>query len=83
MAKEMAISRPKAYSLIEKAFKENKIDRSRVIGRTQLYKLNSADKIIRIHKRNFLECLDMVISDKSRSVKDHDIGIVRPSQPVR
>jgi sugar-specific transcriptional regulator TrmB len=70
MAKEIGISRPKAYQIIEELQKKKYIITDRIIGRTQLYKLNKENPIVKIFIRNFNECLQMVVNEH-RSKKNN------------
>lgn len=63
MAKELDISRPKAYDVIEDFEKKGYLVKSRVVGKTQLYKLNKANIRVKIFLRNFAECLQLVIDE--------------------
>lgn len=63
MAREEKISRPKAYQVISEFMKKGYIVKSRIIGRTQLYKLNKENSIVKIFIRNFNECIQMVIDE--------------------
>ncbi len=61
MAKELGISRPKAYDVI-KYFEDKKtVRKSRIIGKTRLYTLNKEDMIVKLFLKNFKDCLKMVI----------------------
>ncbi len=60
---DAGISRPKAYEIMAEFEKKGYVKKSRIIGRTQLYKLNRENPIVRIHLRNFRECLKMVIEE--------------------
>lgn len=62
-AEDAGISRPKAYEIIAEFEKKGYVKKSRIIGKTQLYKLNKENPIVRIHLRNFNECLKMVIEE--------------------
>ena len=66
VAKELNISRPKAYEVTENFEKKGYLIKSRVIGKTQLYKLNKRDIRVKIFLRNFNECLQLVIDEHSR-----------------
>jgi DNA-binding MarR family transcriptional regulator len=66
MARELKISRPKAYEIIDEYVKKQYINKTRIMGRTQLYKLNRDHPIIKIYLRNFRECIKMVIDEYSK-----------------
>lgn len=63
MAKEIEISKPKAYEVINDFEEKNYVKKSRVIGKTQLYMLNKESKRIKLFMRNFKECLKIVIDE--------------------
>ena len=65
MAKELEISRTKAYDVIKEFEEKEYVLKSRIIGKTQLYKLNKENVRIRIFLRNFDECLQLVIEEHS------------------
>ena len=69
-AKEMGISRPKAYQIAEEFEKKSFIKKSRVIGKTQLYKLNKESKRVKLFLRDFKECLRLMVEEKS----ERDVG---------
>lgn len=64
MAKEVGISRPKAYEVIEDFEQNGYIVKSRVVGKTQLYRLNKSNIRIQIFLRNFEECLQLIIEEQ-------------------
>jgi sugar-specific transcriptional regulator TrmB len=82
MAKEIGISRPKAYQIVDEFIKKGYVIKDRVIGRTQLYKLNHENEIVKIYIRNFKECLNMVVKQYSTKKKPTTAGI-RISASVR
>ena len=63
MSKELGISRPKAYSEIEKLLSKNYISPSRVVGRTQLYVLNKSNLRVKLFVKDFKECLKILIKE--------------------
>jgi sugar-specific transcriptional regulator TrmB len=66
MAKEIGISRPKAYQIVEEFLKKDYIKKGRVFGKTQIYELNKDNPVVKIYIRNFKECIDMVIAQYSK-----------------
>ena len=60
------ISKPKAYQIIDEFIKKGFVIKSRVIGKTQMYKLNTENPIVKIYIRNFKECLNMVFEQYSK-----------------
>ncbi len=65
MAKELNISKPKAYEIIKEFEKKDYIIKTRIVGKTQLYKLNKKNIRVKIFLRNFDECLQLVIEEHS------------------
>jgi len=63
MAKELKISRPKAYEVIKEFKKKNYVRKSRIIGKTQLYILNKENKIVKLFLKTFKECLKLVLEE--------------------
>ena len=63
MAKELEISKPKSYEIIRQFEKKDYIKKTRVIGKTQLYKLNKANNRVKLFLENFKECLKLVIKE--------------------
>lgn len=61
MAHELVISRPKAYQVIALFEEKVYVSKSRVIGNTQLYKLNKTSKHVQLFLHDFKECLRLVI----------------------
>ena len=66
MAKEIGISRPKAYQIVNEFLKKGYIKKSRIFGKTQIYMLNEDNYVVRIFQRNFKECLHMVVEHYSK-----------------
>ncbi len=65
MAEELDISRPKAYEVMKDFEEKGYVMKSRIVGKTQLYKLNKDNIRVRIFLRNFEECLRLVIQENS------------------
>ena len=63
VAEDVCISRPKAYQVMEEFENKNYVKKSRVVGKTQLYRLNKENPIVKIFIRNFKECLMMVAEE--------------------
>jgi DNA-binding transcriptional ArsR family regulator len=78
VAKQTKLSRPKAYEVILRLEKDGVVQKSRVVGRTQLYRLNGQSQLVILFRSNFLECLRIVASENSsRSGSGHQrIGTV-------
>ena len=72
MAKEVGVSRPKAYDVIKGFEKKAYVKKSRIVGKTQLYMLNKENKRVRLFLRDFRECLRLVAEEyaaRPRSTK--------------
>ena len=84
MAKEIGISRPKAYKVIEEFEKKAYLLKTRIVGKTQLYKLNKNNIRVNIFLRNFEECLRLVIEEhsgkKSRINGPINVGLISARQ---
>ncbi|MBS3119422.1 hypothetical protein J4475_01210 [Candidatus Woesearchaeota archaeon] len=61
LAREIGISRPKAYQIIGELEKEELVRKSRIVGGTQLYVLNETDGRVKILRKAFRECLKSVM----------------------
>ena len=48
MAKELNISKPKAYEVIKEFTKKGYVEKSRLVGNTQLYKLNRTNERVKL-----------------------------------
>lgn len=66
MAKELDISRPKAYEEIKKFEEKDYIKKTRVVGKTQLYILNKNNNRVKLFLKDFKECLRLVVEDETR-----------------
>jgi sugar-specific transcriptional regulator TrmB len=62
-AKELEISRPKAYEVIRQFETKDYVKKSRIIGKTQLYKLNKNNLRVKLLLRDFRECLKLVAEE--------------------
>ena len=69
MAKEIGISRPKAYEVIKEFKKKGFIKESRIVGKTQLYRLNKTNKRVKLFLRDFKECLRLVVEEHEEANK--------------
>ena len=65
MAKELQISKPKAYEIIGKFEKKGYVRKSRIVGKTQLYILNKENSRVKLFLRDFKECLRIVAEEYS------------------
>ena len=64
MAKELAISKPKAYEIISEFMKHQYIKESRIIGKTQLYIINKENIRVKLFLKAFKECLKMISEEQ-------------------
>lgn len=68
-AKELGISRPKAYQIINEFEEKGYVVKYRIIGRTQLYKLNKENQCVKLIIHAFDECIKMVMDEYSKKEK--------------
>jgi len=69
IARELQISRPKVYQIIDQLESENILMRSRIVSGTQLYSLNNNLNLVKLLKKSFRECLKVMI--ESSRAKNH------------
>ncbi|MDP3640172.1 MAG: winged helix-turn-helix domain-containing protein [Nanoarchaeota archaeon] len=67
LAKETLVSRPKAYDIIKEFEKKGFVVKSRVVGKTQLYRLNKENVRVKIFLRNFQECLQLIVEEHAEN----------------
>ena len=65
MAKELEISKPKAYEIIGEFEKKEYVKKSRIVGKTQLYILNKDNSRVKLFLNDFKECLRLVVEENS------------------
>lgn len=63
MCEELEISKPRSYEIIQEFEKKKYILKSRIVSKTQLYRLNKENEDVKIFLRNFNECLKIVINE--------------------
>lgn len=63
LARETGISRPKAYQVVEDLLSIGILKESRVVGRTQLIRLNPDNPKVRLLRNSFSECLRIVAEE--------------------
>jgi len=68
LAKEVKISRPKAYEIIKELEKKKCVKKNRIIGKTQLYILEKNNLKVKILIRNFKECLKLAYEEQKITV---------------
>lgn len=71
MAKELKISRPKAYEVIKLFEKKKYVKKSRIVGKTQLYLLNKKNSRVKLFLKDFKECLRIVSEEHDENKTDH------------
>ena len=73
VAKELGVSRPKAYDVFREFEEAGFVNKSRIVGRTQLYLLDKKNKRIKLFLRDFRECLKLIAEEyrESRSGTSH------------
>ena len=72
MAKELGISKPKVYEVIKYFEIKEYIEKSRMVGKTQLYKLNKDNKRVELLLNDFKECLKLIVEEYSDNNLKHD-----------
>lgn len=82
MARELKISRPKAYEVIADLEKRSVVKKTRILGRTQLYTINKESPLSKIYLRNFRECLKMVVEEYAKPKKKEAIMMRRTGVAV-
>ena len=65
MAKELGISKPKTYEVIKYFEEKEYIKKSRIVGKTQLYKLNKDNNRVKLFLSDFKECLRLIADEYS------------------
>jgi predicted DNA-binding protein YlxM (UPF0122 family) len=70
LAKELDISRPKAYEIIADFEKKSYVLKSRIVGKTQLYLLNKENQKVRLFLKDFKECLRIVAEEYSNKAEN-------------
>jgi len=70
MAKELGISKPKAYEIIGYFEKKGYVKRSRIVGKTQLYLLNKENQRVKLFLGDFKECLRLIAEEYSETDMD-------------
>lgn len=63
MAKQLEISRPKAYQAVDYFIKKGFLVKSRIIGKTQLYLINKENKVVQMLLKSFKDCLKIVAEE--------------------
>ena len=69
IAKFLKISRPKTYEVIKEFEKKGYVKKSRIVGKTQLYKLNKENKRVKLFLKDFKECLRIVVEEELKKQK--------------
>jgi predicted ArsR family transcriptional regulator len=68
MAKELKISRQKAYEEIKDLINIKYIKKSKIISKIQIYELNKKNPRVLLFEKNFLDCLKLI--GKQQTAKD-------------
>ncbi|MBN2142131.1 hypothetical protein JW711_02255 [Candidatus Woesearchaeota archaeon] len=71
MAEEARVSKPKTYEIIARLEKKGIVKKTRVIGKTQLYKFNKENPISKVLYKSLMACLDMVADEFSEKKSPH------------
>jgi len=69
-AREIGVSRPKAYEIASEFLKKGYLKKSRIIGKTQLYKLNKENLRVKLFLKDFKECLRIVVEENGEDDKE-------------
>lgn len=77
VAAEKEASKPQTYLIIEDLVKEGILIKSRMVGRTQLYKLNRKNKMSIFLLNNFEKSLKTVFDDDVKENSFHSTGSSR------
>lgn len=75
MAKELGVSKPKAYEVVKEFENKGYVNKSRIIGKTQLYVLNEENKRVKLFLKDFRECLRLVAEEygaKPKAVSSYE-----------
>lgn len=82
MAKELGISKPKAYEVIKYFEVKGYVEKSRLVGKTQLYKLNKENRRVKLFLRDFKECLRLVVKEYSEEEQNVEEGGTKNDEPI-
>jgi len=81
VARQLKISKPTAYSIIEKFAKKGYVKKSRIVGKIQLYILETKNARVKLFLETFKECINLVMLEAgSRSKKDYSKQYVNGKQ---
>ncbi len=64
MVKEIGVSKPRAYQIIDNLLSSKIVKKSRIIGGTQLYKLNKNNSKSKILIKHFKDCLKIILVER-------------------
>lgn len=70
MAEELRISRPKAYQVIKEFQEKEYVKKSRIIGNTQLYRLNKNNKRVQLFLSDFKKCLHFIAEESQTNAAE-------------
>ena len=68
MAKDLRISRPKAYEVMKYFSMKKYAVKSRIVGKTQLYKLDKKNSRVKLFLKDFKQCLRLVVEERREKV---------------
>ncbi|HLD05110.1 MAG TPA: winged helix-turn-helix domain-containing protein [Candidatus Nanoarchaeia archaeon] len=77
MARDLEISRPKAYQAIYELEEKRYVKKHRVISKTQLYILNKENPHVKVLLRAFNDCLNMVMDEYIKKEKTKPMVMVK------
>lgn len=79
IVEETGLSKPKVYELAKEFEKKGFLLKTRVVGKTQLYKVNKEEPRMKLFIRDFNECLKLVVQQYSTKNKNKDSGSSKAS----
>ncbi len=82
MAKELQISKPKAYEIIGDFEKKGYVKKSRIVSKTQLYILNKENIRVKLFLKDFKECLRIVAEEQSEEASSEDANACKDNDYV-
>lgn len=82
MAKELGISKPKAYEVIKYFEEKGYVKKSRIVGKTQLYILNKENARVKLFLKDFKECLKLIAEEYSEDKLNIDESKSYNDEPI-
>jgi len=82
MVKELKISKPKAYEVIKYFKEKGYLNKSRIVGKTQLYILNKENKRVQLFLKDFKECLKLIAEEYSEDELNLNLNKCDNKEPI-